>query len=470
MRTLLNLPAACLSILFCFATFYVNAQTQDTAIYQYQPPGNPDWINSSMDIYHYNSNCQYNNVERYSWNSTTNSWDIGTNSIYTYTSAGVLVRILDQVWNSTTNTWQNQDQTNYSTQGAVETRTTLVWNTTDNQWHKLVRDMDSLDNYGNVVARETFFASNDEWFPSFKLNNIYNGEQQTGDISFQFQNGTWFANNKHRFNYSNNDLSIDVKGFYRISEQDPWIAFGRDIKNLNAGTKLESSHLQQALSNNEWINQYRDSFTYTNTNQPYKAYHQYWDAFTGTGWIKLTIDEQDYYKDGSLHYVYNLPWGDNVVGNYGYKATYTHHACILHIAAVPEKQSNSISQKLAGNSYIFDGLPLHDANGKNIVSHYMLTTSKATSMASLSVASNAVAATFAISPNPAKNYFNITINNTGSASSTVRVSDIAGKIVLQKQVQGNGIKTIDLPALQKGIYIVTLISGKQINSQKLVVE
>ena len=77
---------------------------------------------------------------------------------------------------------------------------------------------------------------------------------------------------------------------------------------------------------------------------------------------------------------------------------------------------------------------------------------------------------FTLSPNPARNYFNINLSAYKNAGSIMlKLTDISGKLILQQKLNAT-IQRVDLPSLQKGIYIVTIISGKQTQNQKLVIE
>ena len=64
----------------------------------------------------------------------------------------------------------------------------------------------------------------------------------------------------------------------------------------------------------------------------------------------------------------------------------------------------------------------------------------------------------------------ITISNKTNSTTTLKLIDLSGRVVLQKQLQGSGTQRIDLPSIPKGMYFVSTINGKTANTQKLVVE
>ena len=75
-----------------------------------------------------------------------------------------------------------------------------------------------------------------------------------------------------------------------------------------------------------------------------------------------------------------------------------------------------------------------------------------------------------IYPNPAQDYFNISVEDQNIKPGSIRIIDHAGKVVFEDSYSQNFNK-IELPdSLYSGLYIVELISGSLIiNSQKLII-
>ena len=75
--------------------------------------------------------------------------------------------------------------------------------------------------------------------------------------------------------------------------------------------------------------------------------------------------------------------------------------------------------------------------------------------------------TFNVSPNPASNFVNITMNNF-SEDYIVKLIDVLGNEILSDQIRGN--KNIDVSNLKNGIYFVTVSSKDQkVLSRKMIV-
>ncbi|KAA3650392.1 MAG: T9SS C-terminal target domain-containing protein [Bacteroidetes bacterium] len=115
----------------------------------------------------------------------------------------------------------------------------------------------------------------------------------------------------------------------------------------------------------------------------------------------------------------------------------------------------------ANESYNFTVTYMINANfGKGIVIGVDNITKEATS--SLSV-----------SPNPTDGAVKLTYNNlTGDQQVKIKVLDIQGRVVLTSTAFGNNLvsKTIDLSSFEKGIYFIQTISGKEINTKKVILK
>ncbi len=77
---------------------------------------------------------------------------------------------------------------------------------------------------------------------------------------------------------------------------------------------------------------------------------------------------------------------------------------------------------------------------------------------------------FIIKPNPAKNYFVITHDASASSDALVNIIDFSGRSVFKQTITLSGEQKINISALPKGVYMVTIKTGYNITTQKLVIE
>ena len=76
--------------------------------------------------------------------------------------------------------------------------------------------------------------------------------------------------------------------------------------------------------------------------------------------------------------------------------------------------------------------------------------------------------TIAISPNPAKSYFNVTVANI-SAPMILEITDVSGR-VLQTQIISNQNNVVPVNSLSKGLYFIKLKNANTSYTEKLVIE
>lgn len=77
---------------------------------------------------------------------------------------------------------------------------------------------------------------------------------------------------------------------------------------------------------------------------------------------------------------------------------------------------------------------------------------------------------FTVYPNPVSNIIRLQMNNSLSTTVTVQVNDIAGKMFMnQTTTASNGFVNVPVPTLSNGIYLVKMIVGEEVFTQKVVV-
>ena len=81
-------------------------------------------------------------------------------------------------------------------------------------------------------------------------------------------------------------------------------------------------------------------------------------------------------------------------------------------------------------------------------------------------------ATFEISPNPANGPFIITVNGVTAKDATLTISTINGDVIFSEMLasyQGSYEKELDMKQFPAGVYMVTITSGNESESKKLVI-
>ncbi len=79
-----------------------------------------------------------------------------------------------------------------------------------------------------------------------------------------------------------------------------------------------------------------------------------------------------------------------------------------------------------------------------------------------------LAADFDIFPNPAGNFFNISLKNI-KGNATMGIYDLKGQLLMKKLIENSSYERIDTESLENGIYLVTVTDEKEIITKKVFV-
>ena len=74
---------------------------------------------------------------------------------------------------------------------------------------------------------------------------------------------------------------------------------------------------------------------------------------------------------------------------------------------------------------------------------------------------------FNIFPNPAGNYFNISLKNM-EGDANLEIYDLIGKLVMKKIIGNNDIYRIDAENLENGVYLVVVSNGNGVLTKKVL--
>jgi hypothetical protein len=85
------------------------------------------------------------------------------------------------------------------------------------------------------------------------------------------------------------------------------------------------------------------------------------------------------------------------------------------------------------------------------------------------IVENADSNTLEVYPNPARHWITIEINGNENALSSIEIFDLTGKRVLKKEIESQ-IAQIDVSLLNKGYYIIKVVSGDGVLSRPLILD
>lgn len=75
-----------------------------------------------------------------------------------------------------------------------------------------------------------------------------------------------------------------------------------------------------------------------------------------------------------------------------------------------------------------------------------------------------------ITPNPASDYITVTPGSTSIAGASILVTDLAGHTLLMQRITNAGSQKISVAPLAKGVYLVSIITPGNVQTQKLIIK
>ncbi len=492
-----------LAIIACLA-FYVTclSQTKDSVISESRTNG--VWQKSGLDIFTRDASCSLVSVLSLLWDESSHAWVTSSLSKYSYNNSGGVSEVLSQSWDATNNVWVNSSQSVFftSNEGTKKNYISQYWDAASNTWVNSYKITENVDEHGRTISSEFDLYSGIEWQKIQRSLLSYDADNHISKSIFQVWGGAaWVNNGKTTYDYSGKGISFD---YLWDNGNSVWTIFRRTYNDYLENTALSEKSLGQIASGGNWENAFRSDASYNDENNLRSNSEQFWDAGTQS-WINGFRLNLDYYADASQHHYQYENWDASTNSwGYGYRATSTDVLCPQNLQIVPVSTIDSrlaLLPQNSGGKMLLHRMPETKApsnnsiqrvfnplagDGKNLVYDVTLTNggkqyafelvlsadskSKSISSAKTENAVTREQRNFVISPNPAKNYFNINLSSLKNAGDIkLKLSDISGKTIMQQKVIA-GMQRVNLPSLQKGLYIVTLISGKEIRTQKLVVE
>jgi len=472
-----------------FLVFACNSfsQVNDTIIFQTKFANNP-WQLFAREILTYDDNCNILTERGERWDVASHSWINLYSHTNRYDEAGNLSVTVSKAWDEKKNAFINSTRNLYDFDGSHETSTFQFWSEPDNNWvndsrYMIDRNKDDLttflkvqyyvDNRWEDVARD-FFVYGD--------NNIEVAAKEQAKV-----NGVW-ENSIKTVQYLFHHASKGTANTYTWNNvTESWDKVGRELIAYLSGTANITEQISQDYVANRWENSRKMIVIYNKDNLKVFDVIRSWDS-KSQSWVNLFRDFQDYYSNGATHHLQMDAW-DEASKRWidSYRMTFTNNGCRI-AANLIAGNTNSIQKSGKSNEIVASGIPIgrmandghkviydlrsiiNPANKSVIPLQMTLTTQRPeriTGITSENI-SEKKQQDFLISPNPAGKYFYVGFNTAGK-SAILKITDLAGRAMLQAPLKNNNEK-VDISNISKGLYIVSVISGREILSKKLVVE
>ena len=437
-----------LSFLACTILFTnLFAQKVDTAVTD-QWNGSA-WEHYSRSIATYDGNCVLQTTLSQNWQSGSSTWADTLLFTYSYNSNNQPTEILGQFWDggSWVNTFRTRNVYNGTTQ-LLDTSYGDLWQS--NSWQ--------------TFTRTTYTYNSD--------NTVY---QSLGEI---YLINTWSNLSQTTYSY-NADKTVNFDSLQTWQPFPPkWVNSLKDTNTYNGSGKLISK-LQKIWKNNKWSNSILDTYTLDGNGNVSIDLEQSWNSGT-SAWDNEYQSTYHYNNCGSLPLTllnFTASKNNNTVSLNWQTANEvnTSHFTIQRsfngtdftdIGKVNAKGSNNLTNNYTYSDDIasfktgtvYYRLQMVDKDGKTVTSKIV----------TVRIGNGGIE--FSIRPNPAKNFIIITTDAILNGNAVISITDFVGHVVLKQTITTSGEQRINISALQKGVYIVSIKTTDAVTTKKLVVE
>lgn len=489
-----------LSILLSAAVLCNFAQVKDSFFSENKVNG--IWVKNGLDIQTLNASCDVSSDLFKVWDEGTQSYVNASLTTYAFDNTGTVTGALTQNWDAANNVWVNNGKSSYkfSDDGLYFTNIVKAWDLVTNTWVNNYRIVAQYNPDGTTRASEFYLSDGISWLPQARTFNTYDDQKRVTEFLYQaYTNNAWVNNSRSVNDYSGKGLSFS---YYWDAFSNQWVKAQRSFNKYLSSTALVTKQLYQSYTGVNWQNQSRSGTEYNDNNLVTKNQGDFWDPAL-MNWYNGFRMATDYYDDGSQRSFIFESWDTNSSSwNFGYRATFTNNACgsVLEFTTpveITNSKTNIFDRNRSGVDPVLQSMNTNNKPGRqfnmqmsnnnasvydfNYISgqkQFAFTLVRKSIMKpplAKAATSNNIALQgdnkVRISPNPAKNYFTVDLTAYKTQESAIlKLSDLSGKQLMQQKVQAGSVQNINLPYLQKGTYLVTIIAGKEVRTQKLMIQ
>ncbi len=375
---------------------------------------------------------------------------------YYYDDSSRVKSIINQNYTgNATNKWLNYDKIDffYTISGQDSLYVRYLWNNADSLWEKNMSRGISYYENGLTFVDSTCLWNGSEWIikDGLKMDYLFN---EFGNVY------------ERKMILYNNQWEFDNKTIYFL---------------INDTTGEYDAYYIYAWYNGQWENYERWTEAVVHNWQGYTDYvpnfehiiQEYWN---GNEWIYIRQDSISYDTlGGSVGYYYH--WIDNDWKLYKRKINVYNERKLITLFTWEEKIDNQwdtiiaerFSREYIGSIWKEMLYEKYDTALSKWVPAYEYILSDFTYVLNTPDFENPDKSSgFRIIPNPSKTSIQIELNDNTDKIKSVKVYDMAGKSILQRKYNGNGVQErVNISSLTKGVYILNVItkSGKMMKGK-----
>jgi hypothetical protein len=264
------------------------------------------WINSSKELYTYDSKGNETSESYYEWDIAISKWAGTEKGEFTWDSNGNITLNIWFDWDLTTKKWVGKSKTenSYDTKGNSTIQISYEWDKNANKWVGKGKTEYTYNSNGNATAeiRSDWDVATSKWVGWMKYERTFNsGGNKTLEIcSYTSSPGIWYVSYKSESTYdSKGNLTVQLNSNWY--EQDKkWVAnFKYEHSYDSRGNETLYASYQWDIAANKWIGSYKDENTFDSNGNVIINISYDWDIYTDK-WVINYKDESTIDSNGNL--------------------------------------------------------------------------------------------------------------------------------------------------------------------------
>ena len=463
------------------------------------------------------TSCQFANAQQidttttYDWDTTLHQFSNSGQQIFNYNAACYLTRYTINFWDTTSQSYIKYYRSTNNLLANNATSQTLVqlWDEANTKWMNFQKQIFTYTTSPTLPASVLYqnWQANSSWLNSHTYYYTYDANGNLTSVVLKFWNaGNWVNSEQDIYTYNSSNLMTSfLKQNWYVSATN-WSNSNLNNYTYTSFNKLlQDSGKKWNASTTSWVNNYQNLYAYDANNYLVKWNYNTWDTTTHT---YLQSQQYQYTNNAIGNALETLALNFNGSSwDTLYKDVNHYNGCVLPVSLVAFTATNAKEKiqldwqtsneinvshfniQRSVNGKDFDNIGQIKAANKtdNIYSYYdPLGFSKNSSSYyyRLEIIDKDGSKTYSeikqvnilqkelfvkIFPNPAVNYINV----TGKNIKQILISDITGKLLLQKDINISGFSNTQLPTngFGKGNFIIKVVDGDlQCNYSKIVIQ
>ncbi|WP_417590174.1 T9SS type A sorting domain-containing protein [Owenweeksia hongkongensis] len=221
-------------------------------------PGTGQWEANYKADYIYDSNGNNSEQMFYWWDSFNNQWEPSQRYVYDYNSNGALTQYISSQYNYSTSTWVNNYKyvNTYDPTGNLTESISFDWDPNMSAWVNRYKDELSYDSNGNET--EVTFSIWDSNLSVWDKYHRYTTSYDANSNPTAIVNFIWDPNLGQWVNEYKDDISFDLN----VPSADVVAGIYNEYSNKLLGYTSKFWD----IATNQWQDEYRGTFYYTQTN------------------------------------------------------------------------------------------------------------------------------------------------------------------------------------------------------------